>query len=212
MDERKLIALTFDDGPTPGITDQVLDLLEQYGASASFFLIGNQVTDETEYLVKRAHSMGCSIENHSWTHPFMTKLTEEEICEEIAKTTACIERVVGEAPQFFRPPYIDYDQKMYDNIDLTFISGHGCFDWELDFPVQKRIDMVLGDAKPGNIVLLHDMKDNINTVEALKTIIPKLIEEGYELVNIRDLFKLSGVNPVRNANYDGTSEIRENYN
>ena len=71
----KLAALTFDDGPTIGITDKVLDILQENHARASFFLIGQQITEETEYLVKRAHDMGCSIENHSLTHSSMPKLS-----------------------------------------------------------------------------------------------------------------------------------------
>jgi len=209
--DNKYIALTFDDGPTLQITDQVLDILEENGVVASFFLIGQQVTPETEYLVRRAYNMGCTIENHSWTHPFMTKLTEEQIVDEISRTTKMITDLVGEAPKFFRPPYIDYDQKMYDNIDLTFISGHGCLDWEPDVSAQRRIEMVLNDAKPGNIVLLHDMENNVNTVEALKVIIPELKNRGYEFVTIRGLFEKSGVTPGRNCNYDGANEIRNNY-
>ena len=65
MEQKKLVALTFDDGPTAGITDKVLDVLKENGVVASFFLIGNNVTDSTAPLVKRAHDMGCSIENHS---------------------------------------------------------------------------------------------------------------------------------------------------
>ena len=67
----KQMALTFDDGPTIGITDQVLDLLEKEGVRASFFLIGQQVTPETEYLVRREQAMGCSIENHSFSSTFV---------------------------------------------------------------------------------------------------------------------------------------------
>lgn len=73
MYSKKLVALTFDDGPTIGITDQVLDVLQENEVVASFFLIGQQITDETRYLVKRAHDMGCSIENHSKTHQSMPK-------------------------------------------------------------------------------------------------------------------------------------------
>ena len=112
MSEKKLVALTFDDGPTVGITDRVLDVLEENHAVASFFLIGQQITEETEYLVKRAHDMGCTIENHSKTHQSMPKQSEQEIVDEIKETSDRIEKIVEEKPEFFRPPYIDYDQKM----------------------------------------------------------------------------------------------------
>ena len=198
---KKMIALTFDDGPTLGITDQVLDVLEQNGVAASFFLIGQNITDETKYLVKRAYDMGCSIENHSKTHPSMTELTKQEILEEISETTARIEAITGEKPQFFRPPYINYDQKMFDLIDLGFICGFGCEDWEPSVSAQERVSRVLDAAKPGAIILLHDMENNIQTVEAIKSIIPKLKKQGYEFVTVRELFQQSNATPKRNVIY-----------
>lgn len=87
MAERKLVALTFDDGPTLGITDKVLDVLEENNVVASFFLIGQNITEQTEYLVKRAYNMGCTIENHSKTHPSMIDLTKQEILDEVNYTT-----------------------------------------------------------------------------------------------------------------------------
>lgn len=109
-----MVALTFDDGSALGITDKVLDVLDENGVTASFFLIENNINDKTALLVKRAHDMGCSIENHSRTHSAMTTLTEQEILYEISYTSDVIERITGDKPQFFRPPYIDYNKKMYD--------------------------------------------------------------------------------------------------
>lgn len=211
MCNKKLVALTFDDGPTIGITDQVLDVLQENEVVASFFLIGQQITDETRYLVKRAHDMGCSIENHSKTHQSMPKQSRQEIVEEIQYTTDLIEEITGEKPVFFRPPYIDYDQKMYDLIDLGFICGYGCEDWVPSVTVKERVDRVLHDANPGFIVLLHDMSDNTNTVEAIKIIIPELKKQGYEFVTIRDLFQMTGVKPQKNVIYMGVNEVRKNY-
>lgn len=211
MCNKKLVALTFDDGPTIGITDQVLDVLQENEVVASFFLIGQQITDETRYLVKRAHDMGCSIENHSKTHQSMPKQSRQEIVEEIQYTSDLIEEITGEKPEFFRPPYIDYDQKMYDLIDLGFICGYGCEDWVPSVTVKERVDRVLHDANPGFIVLLHDMSDNTNTVEAIKIIIPELKKQGYEFVTIRDLFQMTGVKPQKNVIYMGVNEVRKNY-
>lgn len=211
MCNKKLVALTFDDGPTIGITDQVLDVLQENEVVASFFLIGQQITDETRYLVKRAHDMGCSIENHSKTHQSMPKQSRQEIVEEIQYTSDLIEEITGEKPEFFRPPYIDYDQKMYDLIDLGFICGYGCEDWVPSVTVKERVDRVLHDANPGFIVLLHDMSDNTNTIEAIKIIIPELKKQGYEFVTIRDLFQMTGVKPQKNVIYMGVNEVRKNY-
>ena len=211
MSEKKLAALTFDDGPTVGITDRVLDVLEENHAVASFFLIGQQITEETEYLVKRAHDMDCTIENHSKTHQSMPKQSEQEIVDEIKETSDRIEKIVEEKPEFFRPPYIDYDQKMYDLIDLTFISGYGCEDWLPEVSAKERTERLLKVARPGFMILLHDMADNIQTVEAIKTLIPELKRQGYEFVTIRDIFMKSGIKPEHNVVYMSVDEVRENY-
>ncbi|MCQ2523414.1 MAG: polysaccharide deacetylase family protein [Lachnospiraceae bacterium] len=189
MSDKKIISLTFDDGPTIGITDQVLDVLEKYNARASFFLIGQQIKPETEYLIKRALSLGCTIENHTKTHPSMPKLSDEEILMEVKYTTDKIEEVTGEKPKFFRPPYIDVDDRMFDLIDLTFICGRGCDDWVMEVSAEERTRKILDAAEDGAIILVHDMEGNVNTIEAIKTVIPTLMAEGYEFVNVREIFE-----------------------
>ncbi|MDE7234285.1 MAG: polysaccharide deacetylase family protein, partial [Ruminiclostridium sp.] len=103
--ERKVIALTFDDGPNTTTTNEVLDVLEKYGIKASFFLIGNNIDDESAKAVKRAYDMGCEIGNHSRSHSYMDKLTAEEIAEEVTYVNEKVIEITGEAPTFFRPPY-----------------------------------------------------------------------------------------------------------
>lgn len=192
-----VIALTFDDGPNTVITPQVLDILEKEGIVASFFLIAQNITPESAEMVRRARAMGCDIENHTVTHPFMDKLSVEEILEEVKTCTEKIVEITGEAPEFFRPPFIAVNQAMYDNIDLTFICGMGCEDWVPAVTAQERIDRVLANAADGQIVLLHDMEWNVNTVEALKTIIPELKKRGYEFATVSQIFKMKNVTPKR---------------
>lgn len=192
-----VIALTFDDGPNTVITPQVLDILEKEGIVASFFLIAQNITPESAEMVRRARAMGCDIENHTVTHPFMDKLSVEEILEEVNTCTEKIVEITGEAPEFFRPPFIAVNQAMYDNIDLTFICGMGCEDWVPTVTAQERIDRVLANAADGQIVLLHDMEWNVNTVEALKTIIPELKKRGYEFATVSQIFKMKNVTPKR---------------
>ena len=192
-----VIALTFDDGPNTVITPQVLDILEKEGIVASFFLIAQNINPESAEMVRRARAMGCDIENHTVTHPFMDKLSVEEILEEVKTCTEKIVEITGEAPEFFRPPFIAVNQAMYDNIDLTFICGMGCEDWVPTVTAQERIDRVLANAADGQIVLLHDMEWNVNTVEALKTIIPELKKRGYEFATVSQIFKMKNVTPKR---------------
>lgn len=192
-DYGKVIALTFDDGPNTDTTPLVLDKLEEHGIVASFFVIGNNITDESAEVMKRAYNMGCDIENHSQSHPDMTKMTAEEIKAEIDFTSDKVEEAVGERPQFFRPPYIAVNQTMFDVIDMPFICGYGAEDYNNAIGVEERVEKVLAQARDGGIILLHDMNGNVQTVEALDKIIPALKEQGYEFVTITELFHAKGV-------------------
>ena len=199
--EEKLIALTFDDGPNTTVTLQTLDRLKKYNIVGTFFLIGERITDESEKSVERALSQGCEIENHTWTHPFMTKLTAEEIREEVESTTERIVKITGRKPEFFRPPFIEVNQLMYDTIDMTFICGAGCDDWIPDTTAQRRYELAMEHAKHGEMILLHDMIYNEKTVEALDMMIPEMLEKGFEFVTVSQLFRQCGVTPKRNVLY-----------
>lgn len=192
-DYGKVIALTFDDGPNTDTTPLVLDKLEEHGVMASFFVIGNNITEDSAKVMKRAYDMGCDIQNHSQSHSDMTKLSAEEIKAEIDFTSDKVEEITGERPKFFRPPYIAVDQHMFDNIDMPFICGYGAEDYNNAVDIEQRVEKVLAQAKDGGIILLHDMSGNIQTVAALDKIIPALKEQGYEFVTITELFHAKGV-------------------
>ena len=140
MGNNPRIALTFDDGPNTSITPQVLDLLEEYGIVASFFLIAQNITPESALQARRAYDMGCTIENHTVTHRPMNEMSPEEIREEIRGCTEKIVEITGEEPQFFRPPFIALSQTLFDSVDLPFICGAGCEDWvpSVSAPFQER--------------------------------------------------------------------------
>ncbi|MBR3106590.1 MAG: polysaccharide deacetylase family protein [Clostridia bacterium] len=203
------IALTFDDGPNTVTTPQVLDILEKEKIVGSFFLIADSITPESAEQTRRAKALGCDIENHSRTHGFMDRMTPEQIREEVRYCTEKIVEITGEAPTFFRPPFIAVNQDMYDNIDLTFICGAGCEDWVLSVSARERAERVLAHAEDGQIVLLHDLPGNINTVEALKIIIPELKKRGFEFVTVSQLFELAGIQPVRNRLYSNVYQTTD---
>ena len=207
---RKLISLTFDDGPSDTTTGQVLDVLERLNAKGTFFLIGDNITDERIPLVERALSLGCEIENHSRTHSDMRTLTREEIDSEIKYTTGRITAITGRAPEFFRPPYIYYNDLMYETIDLVFISGYGCEDWEADSTVEHRVERTLSQAEDGAVILLHDFEGNGKTVEALEQIIPALREQGYEFVTVSEMFKSKNIDLAKQRGilFNVTSQAR----
>lgn len=203
------IALTFDDGPNTSVTPQVLDLLEEHGIVATFFLIADNINPESAASVRRALSLGCDIENHSVTHGFMDKMEPEQIRREISECTAKITEITGKAPSFFRPPYIAVNQQLFDLVDLTFICGSGCEDWIPTVSAGDRASRTLANARDGEIILLHDMRGNVNTVEALKTIIPALKDRGFTFHTVAGLFRACGVTPVRNRLYSNVFQTTD---
>lgn len=194
METQKLVALTFDDGPS-NITEKVLDILEKEQIVATFFLIGNLIREEKRATIQREVSLGCEIANHSFTHSDMSKMDAETIQEEIAKTTKLIREYSGTEPHFFRPPYIALSDTMYDNIKLPFICGADSRDWDPATSADDRINNVLSKVTDGSLVLMHDLADNENTVKALPIIIKKLKEKGYRFATASQIFKEKGIDP-----------------
>lgn len=190
---KPVIALTFDDGPNTTTTNQVLDLLEKYQVRASFFLIGNNINEESAKAVKRAYDLGCEIDNHSKTHSYMNKMESEDIKSEVDFVSQKVEEITGEPTKFFRPPYIAVNSTMYDSIDMPFICGMGCDDWNENVTADLRVAGIEGQIEDGGIILLHDAEGNSQTVEALDRIIPDLLEEGYQFATVSELFEAKGV-------------------
>lgn len=199
--EEKLIALTFDDGPNTEITPQVLEILEEYGIKASFFLIGASITPESARVARRAWKMGCEIENHSVSHDPMGGMTPEEIRREIDGCTKKIVEITGEMPKFFRPPYINVSPVLFDTVDMICICGRGCQDWVPEVHAEERARSLLSTVQDGDIILLHDMPGNTATVEALRTVIPALLGRGFRFVTCGQLFAEKGVIPLRGGMY-----------
>lgn len=199
--KKMLCALTFDDGPNTVTTPQVLEKLKKYGVLASFFLVGDNISKESARASASAYEMGCELCNHSKTHSAMPQLTADEIKAEIAFTDNAVKEICGKKPAFFRPPYIAVNDVMFDSIDLPFICGVGAEDWEDSVSAEERAKRILEQTEDGTIILLHDMEGNFRTVDALDIIIPKLLEKGFELVTVSELFSRCGVQPQKKTVY-----------
>ena len=195
--EKKLVALSFDDGPDKELTPKVLDKLEKYGVTASFFLIGHLITDETKSVLDRMVAMGVEFNNHAWTWDSMGKMSPEEIRKSIDDTTAAIKKYTGKTPSFFRAPNLDVSETLYKTVGLPFICGVIAYDWEAcHTDAETRAKNVLDGVKDGSIVLLHDVQPTPHpTPEALDIIIPELLKQGYEFVTVGELFRRKGVTP-----------------
>lgn len=202
----KVIALTFDDGPNTTTTREVLEMLKKHGVVATFFLIGDNINDESAKVVKYAHDLGCEINNHSKTHSYMSGMTAEEVKAEFDYVDERVYEITGEHTRFFRPPYIDVGDVMWENIDVPFISGIGCNDWDDKVTADRRVKVILKKAEDGSIILLHDAEGNSMTVEALDTLIPELKAQGYKFVTLTELFEEKGIEPVSQKIYSNVMQ------
>ena len=186
------IALTFDDGPHPYRTDEVLNLLEKYRIKATFFVVGENVSYYPKPF-KRAIELGHEIGNHTYHHKTLSKTCGETVLEEIRKTDEIIFNTAGIHPKLFRPPegaYGEYALKAAQSMDLRMILWTvDTRDWERP-PTQTIVDNVMKNVKGGSILLFHDyMHKNAHTLEALEIIIPKLLEKGFEFVTVSELIE-----------------------
>lgn len=197
----KAVALTFDDGPNTTITHEVLDVLEKHGIIASFFVVGDNINEESEKAVKRAYALGCEINNHSKTHSHMDKMSAEDIKAEYEFTDRKVFEITGEHTRFFRPPYIAVGDAMWESISVPFIAGLGCDDWDFNVPVDTRVSVITEGVTDGTIILMHDFESNRMTVEAIDRIIPALKEQGYAFTTVSGLFEAKGITPVTKKVY-----------
>lgn len=197
----KYLALSFDDGPNMTTESKMLDVLAKHDVPATFFVIGNNINEESARNIRRAMELGCEIGNHSLTHSMMSQMDEAQVKAEIEATSGLIGQITGQRPKLFRPPYIDVKPEMYDWIDLTFICGKGCEDWVATVGKEARREGIIANAEPGAIYLLHDFDGNEATVEALDEAIPVLKEQGYVFVTVAQLFENLKCSPDSHTMY-----------
>ena len=192
----KYCSLTFDDGPNfagDNTMNKMLDILEKHGVTASFFLIANKISAENTAVIERAMKMGCDIENHTWSHPDMTKLSREEMIEEYEKCNEAIVKITGKKPVLFRPPFICVNDLMHEVIHVPFICGHGCEDWVKERTADERYKLMMANVQDGIMYLLHVDDGNEATLELVDRAIPALKAQGFEFVTAPRLFELKGV-------------------
>ena len=202
--EKKYLSLTFDDGPNlegDDTMEKMLDILEKHEVKATFFLIGNKISEKNSPVIKRAFSMGCDIQNHSWSHFDMTTLSAKKIIEEYEKTDDAIMKITGKRPKFFRPPYISVNSLMFETIKTPFICAHGCRDWEENISVDERLHLMLEDEnvplEDGLMFLLHVSEKNDKTLEVVDRAIPFLKNQGFSFATVTELFEMKNI-PKKN--------------
>ncbi|UJF35818.1 polysaccharide deacetylase family protein [Paenibacillus hexagrammi] len=198
--DEKVIALTFDDGPHPEHTAQILDLLKQYDAKATFFVVGNKVKMNPELLLREVQE-GHEIANHTYTHAYLSRRTNMK--KEIHDAEEQIYTVSGQRSRLFRPPGGVFNEQL---VALVKSEGYKMilWSWELDTKdwrtpgVSRIVNRVLKHADNGNIVLFHDyIEGPTQTIDALKVILPELKNRGYRFVTVSELLNYSKAIPAK---------------
>ena len=209
--DKKIIALTFDDGPSTADTNgtsDLLDVLEQYDSRATFFCVGNNINDKSGPLLKRMVELGCEVGNHSYDHAQLTKLDAKGVHDEIDTTNELIKKYSGRDCRIIRPPYGAADNDIVPaNVSQPFIM------WDVDTEDWKSLNAskVIASVEryrnqdwDGAVRLMHDIHPT--TVEACKTLIPELVNAGYQLVTVSELAYLKGVKLEPGKSYWGIGE------
>jgi peptidoglycan/xylan/chitin deacetylase (PgdA/CDA1 family) len=192
-DEPK-IAITFDDGPHATSTPQMLDLLDKFEVSATFFLVGKHL-EKHHKIASRMVSAGYEIGNHTFSHSLLYASTKSRIRDEICRTDALLRNIDGAEPKFFRPPAGFFTKQVLDiaeQLGYKTVVGD-VYPRDPHLPGKEKIvERVLQRTVAGSIIILHDggntqRVDRSQTIEALSEIIPRLKMEGFEFLTLTDL-------------------------
>jgi len=186
QNETLKVALTFDDGPHPQVTRQILAILKKYDAKATFFMLGSRVEYYPD-IANEVHEAGHEIGNHSWNHPDLTKSAVEKVRNEINRTSEAIEDATGQKAATFRPPYGAFNDLVKGQTDLPFILWDvDTLDWKYKDP-HKLLQMIKSSVRNESIVLMHDIHQS--TADGLDAILAYLKNEGYSFVTVSELNK-----------------------
>lgn len=193
--EEKVISVTFDASWGGDKTLKILDLLDQYNAKATFFLVGIWV-DKYPELVKEIAARGHEIGNHSASHAHFTQISEGKIRQELRDCSDKIEALTGVRPTLFRPPYGDYNSKV---VTVVRDEGYECVQWSVDSQdwknrgVDDLVKRATKDIKPGDIILFHN--DSQFIVEALPAVLSSYQAQGFTMIPAKDIL-LTGATTI----------------
>ena len=190
------IALTFDDGPNSPYTEQILDILQSHGVTATFFDEG-QAAESNPALVRRELALGMAVGSHSYAHGTdLPTLTRADFAIDLQEAEASLTPVLGYKPALYRAPYGHTSQNMLDELHA---EGYVSIGWDVDSTdwsgatVDAVVSSVLDQVHPGAIVLMHDgglgggNANRSTTIAALPRIIDGLRERGYAFVTVPEI-------------------------
>ena len=196
--KKPMVALTYDDGPYRPVTNQILDVLEKYGARATFFVVGSRVSTYSD-CIRRANSLGCQIGNHTYNHKTLTEASDSQVKSEISATNAVIKRCIGKNASIVRAPGGSTSGRVRSLVEYPFINWSvDTLDWK-HRNTAKVIASVKSDVTDGSIVLMHDLYSS--TGNASEVIVPWLINQGYQLVTVSEMMYYKGIKMTKGNVY-----------
>lgn len=184
MEDSRKIAITFDDGPHPYYTEQLLDGLKERGVKATFFVTGMHAEQYPD-VIRRMNDEGHLIGNHTYSHMQLSSNNSDVFKEELIRTNDAIEQLTGQEVQYVRPPYGTWDKKFEKELNMfPVLWTVDPLDWCSD-NVAGIVQKVTSKVKENSIILMHD--EYKSTVTAALQVIDELMEEGYEFVTVDEL-------------------------
>lgn len=194
----KYVALTFDDGPSPRCTPRLLDGLAEYGARATFFVVGCQTVKDPD-IVRRIAAEGHQVGNHSYDHPQLDSLTCAQALADLQKNDDLLRELLGEGNYWVRPPYGLCTDREAAALSVPLVNWSvDTEDWKSK-DADRIVDIIYRQTGDGDIILLHDRYQN--TVDAVLQAVPHLQEQGYVFVTVEELLTLRGITPKAGVTY-----------
>jgi peptidoglycan/xylan/chitin deacetylase (PgdA/CDA1 family) len=187
LPQRPWIALTFDDGPHPVMTQRLMDTLKAEGVPATFFIVGKMAVRYPEIVQEMARE-GYEVANHTFSHPNLARAKDQMVLNELSQTREVIQRLTGQDSLLYRPPGGNYSHR---SLKVAAKAGYHMILWDVltkdvngtSAPVMER--HILNNASDGAIVLMHS--GMANTIDMLPDVIQELRTEGYHFVTVSQL-------------------------
>lgn len=188
---RKMVALTFDDGPNPSTTRRILQTLSAYGGRATFFLLGERI-EQSQSVIQELLAAGCELGNHTWSHTDLTKVSPGKVNTAVSRVNERVEELFDYRLRLLRPPFGEMDNEvryLARTLDMAIVRWNvDTLDWSSRDP-DKIFVSATTDIQNGDIILFHDIYDT--TADAIERVVPELVAQGFQLVTVSELLQCS---------------------
>ena len=195
---KPMLALTFDDGPQTTSGGRILDTFAKYGQRCTFFLVGDRIAsraDEVRRMIAEGHEIG----NHTYSHTYLNKTDAAGVQSQVARCNEAVAAATGQTPVVMRLPGGNKNSTVLANVNMPIILWNvDTQDWKYRNAEHVK-NAVIGKVKDGDIVLMHELYST--TADAVETIVPTLVQQGFQLVTVSELARFRGVGLAPNTIY-----------